>query len=223
MTPFESERFKKLVAAVFTSCAICCIGSAAFACTRPEEQAIYRIHHETYGDIGSHSLTFRCRGDDLVVETDVKVDVKLLFVSVYQRRAQYREVWRQDQLVSYDAWTDEAGDEYITKARLENGQMIIDGTQPGMIVPSDIVPSHPWNANVIDRDLLFGMKDGRLLKVDVEQAGEEQIRIGEKVIRAKKYVVSGDIERELWYDQRGRWLRWRLESRGNTVDISRQQ
>lgn len=207
---------------------LCCwlgIGLAAIealACARPAERAVYGINHETYGDIGSHTLTFHCDGDDLVVETDVKVDVKILFVTVYKRRAHYREVWRQDQLISYDAWTDEAGDEYVTKVRIEDDQMIIDGVKPGISVPADTVSSHPWNADVIERDLLFGMKDGRLLRVDVSPAGEDVIEIRDKAIRARKYVVSGDIERELWYDQAGNWLRWRLESRGNVVDIVRQ-
>ncbi len=200
----------------------CFTASEVFACARPMEPAVFTINHETYGEIGHHALTFHCDGEDLVVETDVKVDVKILFVTVYKRRATYREVWRQDRLISYDAWTDEAGDEYVTKARLDDDRMIIDGVKPDIKAPVDTVSSHPWNVKVIDRDLLFGMKDGRLLQVNVTPAGEEIIAIGDKSIRAEKYVVTGDIERELWYDQSGNWLRWRLESRGNVVDIVRQ-
>jgi len=196
--------------------------SEVLACTAPTDQAVYVINHETYGKIGSHTLSFHCNGDDLVVETDVKVDVKIVFVTVYKRRARYREVWRQDKLIAYDAWTNEAGDEYLTKVRIEDDQMVIDGVEKGQRVSPDTVPSNPWNADVIDRNLLFGMKDGRLLQVDVEPAGEEVIEIGDKAIRAKKYVVSGDIQRELWYDHAGNWLRWRLESRGNIVDIIKQ-
>ncbi len=201
---------------------VCSWSKDSPACSLLDDEAIYRIHHETYGDIGSHALNFHCDGDDLVVETLVEVNVKVLFVSVYQRRAQYREVWRQGQLIAYDAWTDEAGEEFVTKARAEDEHMIIDGSASEALVPLDTVSSHPWNADVVDRDLLFGMKDGRLLEVDVRQAGEEIIQIGGKEIKAKKYVVKGDIERELWYDQYGRWLRWRLESRGNRIDISLQ-
>lgn len=207
---------------------ICCwfgvllVAGSSIACSPPADQAVYGIHHETYGDIGHHTLTFSCEGDDLVVETDVSVNVKIVFVTVYKRRARYREVWRQDQLIAYDAWTDEAGDEYITKARIDGNKMIIDGVENGVNVPPDTVSSHPWNAEVVDRRLLFGMKDGRLLEVDVEAAGEESIQIGEKAIKARKYVVSGDIERELWYDRAGNWLRWRLKSRGDIVDIVKQ-
>lgn len=217
----------KLMRIGVSSLVCCWLGAFLYAgqllaCTPPAEQAVYAIKHETYGDIGSHTLNFHCDGDDLIVETDVRVDVKIIFVTVYKRRARYREVWRQDQLIAYDAWTDEAGNEYVTKARIDDDALVIDGVEKGISVPSDTVSSHPWNADVVDRDLLFGMKDGRLLQVDVQPAGEEMIEVGQKMIRAKKYVVNGDIERELWYDQAGNWLRWRLESRGNIVDIIKQ-
>ena len=216
MMPVRSVRL------LCSSLAALLVAGEGLACEPPAEQAVYAINHETYGEIGRHALTFRCDGDDLIVETEVEVDVKVLFVTVYQRRARYREVWRQGQLISYDAWTDEAGDEYVTKARIDDDQMIIDGVKSGITAPIDTVSSHPWNIDVVDRNLLFGMKDGRLLQVNVDPAGEETIKVGDKAIRARKYVVSGDIERELWYDQSGNWLRWRLEARGDIVDIVRQ-
>ena len=44
-------------------------GTAALACTDPPERAEYVIHHETYGNVGRHVVTFSCEGDDLIVET----------------------------------------------------------------------------------------------------------------------------------------------------------
>ena len=42
--------------------------SAGLACD-PPQPAEYLIHHEIYGDVGRHVITFSCRGEDLVVET----------------------------------------------------------------------------------------------------------------------------------------------------------
>jgi hypothetical protein len=193
----------------------------AFACQPPTDQAVYVIHHETYGDIGTHSLSFECVGNDLVVETNVEVKVKILFATVYQRRARYREIWQDDRLIAYDAWTDEAGDEYTTTARIDGNQMVINGLKPGVRVPPDTVSSHPWNIKVVKRPLLFGMKDGRLLRVKVEAIGDKPITVGGKTISARKFVVSGDIERELFYDAAGNWLQWRLRNKGKTVTITR--
>jgi len=191
------------------------------ACQPPESPAAYVINHETHGDIGTHVLTFSCEGDKLIVETDVEVKVKILFVTAYERRAKYREVWEGDRLISYDARTDDNGDLYEVTARIEEGEMIVDGVDGTVRVPKDTVSTHPWNVTVVDRPLLFGQRDGRLRKVEVEAAGQETIDIDGRPVTARKYVVSGELERELFYDADGTWLQWRLERDGKTVTISK--
>ena len=147
--------------------------------------------------------------------------VKILFVTVYKRRAQYREVWQGDRLISYDARTDDNGDLYETTARTEGDEMIVDGVNGTVRVPLDTVSTHPWNIAAVDRPLLFGQRDGKLRKVEVEQAKPESIEIDGKRIEAQKYVVSGELERELFYDADGTWLQWRLERDGKTVTITK--
>lgn len=197
------------------------IGSAE-ACEPPESPATFVINHETYGDIGTHVLNFACEGEDLVVETEVDVEVKVLFVTAYKRQAQYREIWRNDRLVAYEARTDDDGDLYETSARIENGEMIVDGVKKGVRVPLDTVSTHPWNVDAVDRSLIFGQRDGRIHKVSVERADPELVTIGGKQIEAEKYIVQGDLERELLYDADGTWLQWRLERGGKTITVTRQ-
>lgn len=194
----------------------------AHACEAPASPATFVINHETYGDIGTHVLNFSCQGDDLIVETNVDVEVKILFVTAYERQARYREVWRGDQLLAYEARTDDGGDLYETRARIEDGEMIVDGVKKGVRVPLDTIPSNPWNVDVVDRPLIFGQRDGRIHKVSVKRAKPEVLTIGGKQIEAEKYVVEGDLERELLYDSDGNWLQWRLERNGKTISVTRQ-
>jgi hypothetical protein len=73
-------------------------GTAALACTEPPGQAEFAIHHETYGEVGRHVITFSCDGDDLVVETTIEGEVKVLMVPLFKRDGTYREVWREGRL-----------------------------------------------------------------------------------------------------------------------------
>lgn len=203
------------------SLALMVVGSA-LACQPPESPAAYVINHETHGDIGTHVLNFSCDGENLIVETEVDVKVKILFVTVYKRKARLREVWRGDRLISYEARTDDGGDLYETSARIEGDKMIVDGVEKGVTVPLDTVSTHPWNVEVVDRSTIFGQRDGKVRKVQVDEAGSETLKIGAKPVDARKYVVSGDLERELFYDADGTWLQWRLERDGKTVTITRQ-
>ncbi len=196
-------------------------GQVALACQPPESPAGYVINHETHGDIGTHVLNFRCDGDDLIVETEVDVKVKVLFVTVYKRKARLYEVWRGDRLIAYDAKTDDGGDLYETSARIEGDKMIVDGVEKGVTVPLDTVSTHPWNIAAVDRSTIFGQRDGKVRKVQVEEAGWEKLKIAGRSVDAQKYVVSGDMERELFYDADGTWLQWRLVRDGKTVTITK--
>lgn len=194
---------------------------SALACEPPESPAAYVINHETHGDIGTHVLTFRCDGDKLIVETEVDVKVKILFVTAYKRRAQLREVWENDRLISYDAKTDDNGDLYETTARVEGDRMIVAGVEDTVSAPLDTVSTHPWNVAAVDRPLIFGQRDGRIRKVQVEPAGWQTLEIAGQPQKAQKFVVRGDLERELFYDADGTWLQWRLERDGKIVTITK--
>ncbi|MEL6965142.1 MAG: DUF6134 family protein [Pseudomonadota bacterium] len=207
---------------------VCCLLSlgliqgVANACEAPASPAAFVINHETYGDIGTHTLTFACDGDQLIVNTEVDVEVKILFVTAYERQAHYREVWQGNQLIAYEARTNDGGHHYLTQAKIDGDEIVIDGLEKGVRVPLETVPSHPWNVDVIDRPTVFGQRDGRVHKVYVEATEEEAVTIGDKTIVAKKYSVRGDLERELLYAPDGTWLQWRLERDGKIITITRQ-
>ena len=62
----------------------------SLACVPPAEQAVYRVDHETFGNIGRQVLTFSCSGDRLVVDTTVDVAVRMLLFTLYRQEAHYR-------------------------------------------------------------------------------------------------------------------------------------
>ncbi|HSA83240.1 MAG TPA: DUF6134 family protein [Geminicoccaceae bacterium] len=194
----------------------------ATACPDAPDDADYAIHHETHGEVGRHSITFACAGEDLVVETRVTGEVKVLFVPIFQREARYREVWRGDRLIAFDSWFKDNGEVYEVKARAAGDQTIIEGRRGRTLAPSTVVPNHPWNHAVIGRPLLFDIQRGRLQQVRVTPAGADTIWVGGAEVSALKYLVTGDLERELWYGRDGEWLKSRLEYQGAKITLTRQ-
>lgn len=195
----------------------------ALACSDPPEPAEYVIHHETYGEIGRHVITFACQGDDLVVETRVAGEVAILAIPIFRREATYREVWRGGRLIAFDSRFVDNGEVYEVKARANGAHTVIEGRRGRILAPPDIVPDHPWNREVIDRTLLFDIQRGRLREVQVTPAGTETIAVAGRKVEAEKYRISGDLERELWYDGAGNWLRSRLEHDGARITLTRRR
>jgi hypothetical protein len=195
--------------------------SPALACSDPPERAEYVIHHETYGDVGRHVITFSCQGDDLVVETEIAGEVKLLMVPLFKRDGTYREVWRADRLIAFESRIVDNGEVYEVGARANGDHTLIEGRRGRIEAPPTIVSNHPWNHEVVDRTLLFDTQRGRLQRVRITPAGTETITVAGREIAARKYRVGGDLERELWYDKAGNWLQSRLEHDGDKITLTR--
>ena len=186
------------------------------------ERVEYAIHHETYGDVGRHVITFSCQNDDLVVDTKIEGEVRLLAIPLFKRAGTYHEVWRGDRLIAFDSRIVDNDEVYEVSARAAGDHTIIDGRRGRIEAPADIVSNHPWNYAVLERTLLFDTQRGRLQQVQVTPAGTETITASGRAIAARKYVVTGDLERELWYDDGGNWLQSRLEHDGAKITLTRQ-
>jgi hypothetical protein len=196
-------------------------GPAALACPDPPQRAEYAIHHETYGEVGRHVITFACDGEDLIVETKIEGEVKVLMVPIFKRDGTYREVWRDDRLIAFDSRIVDNGEVYEVRARANGDRTVISGRRGRIEAPPTVVSNHPWNHEVIERTLLFDTQRGRLQKVDVTPAGTETITVAGREVEAQKYRITGDLERELWYDNAGNWLQSRLEHDGAEITLTR--
>jgi hypothetical protein len=188
------------------------------ACTHPPERVEYAIHHEIYGEVGRHVITFSCAGDDLVVETAIEGEVKM---PLFKREATYREVWREGRLIAFDSHVVDNGEVYEVSARAEGDHTVINGRRGRIEAPLTIVSNHPWNYDALDRTLLFDTQRGRLQRVQVTPSGTETVAVAGREVAAKKYRITGDLERELWYDEAGNWLQSRLEHDGDEITLTR--
>jgi hypothetical protein len=197
------------------------LAGPAAACPDAPANAEYAIHHDAYGEVGRHVITFACAGDELIVETRIEGKVTVLMVPIFQRAARYREVWRGDRLIAFDSWIKDNGEIYEVRARADGEQTIIEGRRGRTLAPATVISNHPWNHAVLDRPLLFDTQRGKLQQVRVTPAGADTIRVGDVRVSALKYVVTGDLERELWYGQGGEWLQSRLEHQGAKITLTR--
>jgi len=206
---------------LFALAALFLPGGAALACSEPPERGEYAIHHERFGEVGRHVIEFSCAGDDLVVETNIEGEVKILIVPLFKRDGTYREVWRDDRLIAFDSHIVDNGEAYEVRARSDGDRTVINGRRGRIEAPPTIVPNHHWNHAVIGRTLLFDVQRGRLQEVEVTPAGTETITIAGRALEARKYRITGDLERELWYDDAGNWLQARLEHNGARITMTR--
>lgn len=167
--------------------------------------------------IGRHLVTIRETGPTKQVDVAIDIEVKVLFLTVFQYRHRNREIWRDGRLVSLDTWTDDDGDTFEVTARATDQGLQVDGAEGRFVAPAEIIPTSYWHPATTAQTRLLDTQRGRILAVSVMPSGEDIIDAEGEPIEAKRYTVSGDLELTLWYGSQQNWVKTAFEARGAQV------
>ncbi len=179
----------------------------------------YRFKVFRDGDeIGSHTITARHDGQDLVLDIAVALKVKVAFITAYRYEQTRREVWRDGRLIAFESDTNDDSTKAKTNGKLEGDMLVVDGPGGRQANRPDILSNSWWNAELVKQAELLNTIDNKILKVSIRDAGEETVETAAGPVKAHRYVITGDIERELWYDGEGRWVHMRLIGGGKPAD-----
>jgi uncharacterized protein DUF6134 len=168
--------------------------------------------------IGTHTVTARHEGGDLVLDIAVDIKVKVAFITAYRYEQTRREVWRDGKLIAFESDTNDDGKKAKTSGKLEGDMLVVTGPGGTQKVRPDIIPNSWWNPDLAKQSELLSTFDSTVLKVKVEDAGEESVETSTGPVKAHRYVLTGEAEREVWYDAEGRWVHMRTGRGGTPVD-----
>ena len=224
----RSDRFRRwpailgtvLLAAGMTMASVASVApvslAAPLSARLPEGHVVeYRVTRDG-APIGSYTVTVHTEGDRVTVSSAVRIEVAFGFITLYRYALDAREVWRAGRLVSFDSTTDDDGERHAVRAVAEAGVIEITADGERWTAPPSVAPSSLWHRDLVDNATLLGVEDGDRLEVVVHWAGPEIVSVAGRPVRATRYIVSGDVERELWYGTDGVLVRLRLIARDDS-------
>lgn len=170
--------------------------------------------------IGHHRVTFTPRGDELIVDIDIRLDVSIAFINFYDYHHRNREVWRDGTLAGFESTTDDNGRPNQVEVRRDGSEVRVKGTAFSGGAPGDILPSSYWNPATIRAQSLINTQNGKLAKVTVADLGDDRIEAAGRQVEARHYRLSGDVNVDLWYDRNGIWVKTAFKAPGDDTLIS---
>jgi len=193
--------------------------------------------------IGRHTLSFQRNGEELKVATSIDLAVKVLGFTAYRYKHRAQETWNGDAFQSLSSQTDDngkkmaiqaqrapAGMEIVRSARTEpvQGAAMDQGLKRDDTVretlPLDLLPSSHWNFRQISQSALLNTQTGAKANVQITPLGREQIKTANGTIAATRYRYSGDVTKDQWFDDRGRWVKTSFTgSDGSTIEYILQE
>jgi len=168
---------------------------------------------------GSHVVRFaEAPGGGLKAQTEVSLRAGLGPVTLFRYELNAEEVWQQGQLVSVTGRVNDDGKRAQVAAKRENGRLNVQGTAFRGPAPEVAVPASHWNYAQTNTRQLLSTEDGEIIAVTVVPRGRETIRAGGQQIEANRYRLESDINLDLWYDDRGRWVKLAFQARGQQIE-----
>jgi hypothetical protein len=173
--------------------------------------------------IGEHILHFTQDGDNLTVETDVRIVVRIGPVPVYHHNQTCIERWRGDRFVSLDSTTQStAAHDKASAHRMPDGVYIQPAEGAPYTAPAEALPQTHWNHLALQGPL-FNPENGKLLHETLVGRTDDMVKLADgSSIRATRYSMTGDGVEEDYYDSAGVWagLRAKVED-GSYVEYLR--
>lgn len=166
--------------------------------------------------IGTHAIAFREEGGRLEVEVTIKLEVKLLFVTVFRYDHVNHETWESGRLVRIVTHTDDDGAAHAVRGEAGAGGFRVNAPPPGYVTAVDVMPTSWWNAQTVRRAELLNSQKGELLRVKILPGPEEAVATAAGDVPARRYLVTGDADLELWYDRDGRLAKIRFKGGDGT-------
>ena len=78
---------------------------------------------------------------------------------------------------------------------------MVYGEDGNLHVDREIIPASLWNRLVLDRSQTLTTISGNVKKFEVEYVGEKELEVRGKKITTQHFRLTGEFERELWYDK----------------------
>ena len=168
--------------------------------------------------IGNINTIFNQIGDELIVETTVNIQLKILFLEAYKFYQKTKEVWKKDQLIEVDGYTDfEDAREYYIKGKYTNDQFEASGMDGKLILNKEILTLNYLNKKILKEKKVFDTQKGIVRDIKVKKLKDEKITINNIQINTEKYTLKASTNAKdknpfpvytLWYAKNGELLKF---------------
>jgi Family of unknown function (DUF6134) len=200
------------------STGVLALGTVALAGDPPKGVFIYTVLRN--GDpVGQQRVEFVGDGQRLRVLSHMTLDVSVLGMNLYGFEQQVEEVHQGDKIVALTSEADDDGTDKKVTLKLNGARLSGDynGNAPRNIDPH-LKTTLFWQEPTIGTSQILDLLRAKVRDVVVADLGAETLNLPAGRIEAHHLRMTGEIQRELWYDAAGILVAGELKAKdGSTL------
>lgn len=178
--------------------------AAPAAADWPGKPGRYVFEVTRNGDsIGTQTVTVKPDGDAVVTTTESVIAVKMLGIVVYRLHQTFTETYQGRKLISIRAESKDGDGLRIADVKRDGDHWSGTYQKETRSFDCDCETSSMWQMDGVRPGPMIEASLGRLRNVKVTDRGNETLDLPEGPVTTRHLSVTGDIERDVWYDPNG--------------------
>ena len=175
--------------------------------------------------IGQNIFSFKKNGNQLQGESEINFQIKKLGVVLYKYHVKGTEYFENGKLVKFISKTNQNGKEKYVNIKLEDNNLVIDGSSFKGKVPTNYLLGTWWNHGLVEAEAQISAVSGRIIKQKVTFLGKETLIIGGKTYNTlhfnfssvdKKLAKDKKLNTDVWYEEDSlNWVKASFKKKGN--------
>jgi hypothetical protein len=179
---------------------------AADCRTPPLGRIVYRVLRKG-SPLGEHVASFERRGEDLVVRNDIELVARIFGIPVYRYEHSNEEIWRGGVLQAVTSKTNKDGKKFDLSGERRDGVLHVSGRKGDLALEGEVLTTSLWHPDTPFAAQLLDIEDGHMKQIEGLRKDREAVPIPQGRTTARHFRLTGDMERDLWYDDACRLLR----------------
>ncbi len=144
------------------------------------------------------------------VYSQLDLRVRLLGLTIYRLDYRSHAVWNAGGLQNLAVTVTENDRQREITMRRQGNELAIDGPAGAFHASAQLFPTDHWHPGVLSESRVLNTLTGRIAAVSITPGEWQRLATTSGTIEARPYVYSGEVEAEVWYDGRGRWVAMRF-------------
>jgi hypothetical protein len=182
----------------------------------PSGKISFKVFHSGT-PCGAYHLTFAQNGNQLRIDTNAALVVRVAGIPVFHYSVDASEYWSAGSFYALDSQVNHNGTPFEVHARPIAGGFAIQSTKAGNYnytgLPA-LMPLTYWNKRFLDA-MILNIETGRHYPAIVSSPGWNNLPTASGgTVLAQRFDVTGKLHLSVWYDQQGQWAGLQFNAAG---------
>ena len=162
--------------------------------------------------IGYHKYEFIRKGNDLIINNEVKFKITKFGVDLYKYFAKGEERYTNGVFSGFISTTNQNKKKKYVNISIDksDNNLIIDGSSYKGKANPDIIIGTWWNHEIAQKKAQISAVSGRIIKQKVTFVGKENVKIGDKTYQTLRFNFSSSdpklskdkkLNTDIWYEE----------------------